>query len=123
MQELFSDAWLRELEACARRAGIVAPGEALTVQQVVIEDDGSETAYSIRIDEHGVDLSPGRVDDPDVVFTLDRPAAEAIHRGELSAQIAFMDGRLRVGGDLGRLTRDARALAGLAASFPGTRPG
>ena len=42
----------------------------------------------------------GRVADPDLTFTQDRATAEAIHRGELSAQAAFMQGRLRLGGDL-----------------------
>ena len=42
----------------------------------------------------------GRVAEPDLTFTQDRATAEAIHRGELSAQAAFMQGRLRLGGDL-----------------------
>lgn len=121
MDELFSDRWLHDLEAAAREAGIVATDESLVIQQVITEPAGSETAYVIEVGADGVRAHQGRAEVADVVFTLDREAAEAVHRGELSAQVAFMEGRLRVGGDLRRLTSGARAAAAVASSFPGSR--
>ncbi|MGE3621694.1 MAG: SCP2 sterol-binding domain-containing protein [Acidimicrobiia bacterium] len=84
--------------------------------------DGSSTgevAYVIRIDREGVTVRPGRAADADVTFTQDRATAAAVQAGTLSAQAAFMAGRIRLGGDLGRLTGDARTLAALVGSFRG----
>ena len=63
----------------------------------------------------------GRVDDPDLTFTQDRATAEAIHRGDLSAQAAFMQGRLRLGGDLRAVIDRAVELATIDDLFAGAR--
>jgi putative sterol carrier protein len=97
--EFLTDAWLAELDAAAGAAAL--PDDLhLVVQQVVLDDRGRETAYTIRILGGHASVTAGRVDDADVTFTQDRATAAAIARGELSAQVAFMAGRLRVGGDL-----------------------
>jgi hypothetical protein len=45
-------------------------------------------------------VRPGRAEDPTVTFTQDRATAEAVTRGDLSAQGAFMAGHMRIRGDL-----------------------
>ena len=47
--------------------------------------------------------------------------AEAIHRGELSAQTAFIEGRLRLGGDLRAVIERASALAAIDDVFGAAR--
>jgi putative sterol carrier protein len=66
-------------------------------------------------------VTDGRVEGPDLTFTQDRATAGAIARGELSAQAAFLDGRLRVGGDLSAARSRARALAAIADVFASPR--
>ena len=119
MPDLLSDEWLRALEAAARAAQVGPVDGPLVIQQVVT-DGGSEVGYVIRVTADGVTVERGHADDADVTFTLDRATAEAVHRGELSAQVAFMNGRLRVGGDLARLTAEARELTSMAERFGGT---
>ena len=68
-----------------------------------------------------IQLVRGRVADPDLTFTQDRATAEAIHRGELSAQAAFMQGRLRLGGDLRRVIDRAAELTAIDDVFASTR--
>ena len=53
----------------------------------------------------------GRAADAHVTFTQDRGTAVAIARGELSAQVAFLSGRLRVGGDIRNVIDRTRDLA------------
>jgi putative sterol carrier protein len=117
-----SPAWIDVLADAAARAE--APeGVELVVQQVVAgaATDGSEVAYAIRIHDGGVSVEPGRVADPDVTFTQDRATAAAIASGELSAQSAFLEGRLKVGGDLSAALGAARVLSGLGDVFAAPR--
>ena len=85
----------------------------LVVQQVVLGDRGEPFAYAIRIEAGRASVTAGPVDDAHVTFTLDRATATSIARGELSAQVAFMSGRLRVGGDVRQVIDRARELQAL----------
>ena len=112
MAEFLSDAWVAELDAAA--GALRAPDDLrLVVQQVVLGDRGDESAYTIRIEDGRASVTPGRVDDAHVTFTQDRATAAAIAQGELSAQVAFMSGRLRVGGDVRQVIDRARDLQAL----------
>jgi putative sterol carrier protein len=68
-----------------------------------------------------VRVERGRASHPDLVFTQDRATAEAIHRGELSAQAAFMQGRLRLGGDLRAVVDRAGELTAVHDVFASVR--
>jgi hypothetical protein len=118
--EFLSAAWLSNLQDAAR-ASSVAPDLRLVVQQVVVDTDGREVAYAIRVAEGRVSVDSGRVDDAEVTFTQDRATASEIATGALSAQAAFIDGRLRVGGDLTSLLERARELAAIEDLFAPVR--
>ena len=60
-------------------------------------------AYHVDVHADAVRITPGIASDPTVTFIQDWETAAAIGRGELSAQGAFMAGRIRVRGDLPRL--------------------
>lgn len=120
MAEFLTDAWVAELNAAAD-AVRVPDDVCLVVQQVVLDDRGDERAYAIRIEDGRASVSPGRVDDAHVTFTQDRATAAAIARGELSAQVAFMAGRLRVGGDVRLVIDRAREIQSLDDLFASAR--
>ena len=116
MVEFLSDAWVAELDAAAR--DVQLPDELnLVVQQVVLGDRGEASEYTIRIEGGHASVIRGRVDDAHVVFTQDRATAEAIAKGELSAQAAFLAGGLRVGGDVRQVIDRARELHALEDVF------
>jgi putative sterol carrier protein len=118
--EFLTDAWVAELRAAAAVAQV--PRDLhLVVQQVVLADRGDETAFVIRVADGAITVEPGRADDADLSFTQDRATAAAIAKGELSAQAAFMAGRLRVGGDLRRVLDRARALVAVEDLFAAPR--
>jgi putative sterol carrier protein len=119
-EPLTSD-WVSALAAAAQ--GATAPaGIELVVQQVVVDaDGGEELTYAVRVGGGTVVVTEGRADDADVTFTQDRDTAVAIAAGELSAQAAFLAGRLRVGGDLRAALDNARELAALGDVFASAR--
>jgi putative sterol carrier protein len=119
--EPLTSAWVSALAAAAQ--GATAPaGIELVVQQIVVDAaGGEELAYAVRIGGGTVAVTEGRADDADVTFTQDRDTAVAIAAGELSAQAAFLAGRLRVGGDLRAALDNARELAALGDVFASAR--
>jgi hypothetical protein len=122
MAPFLSPEWVASLAEAS--AGAEAPnGVRIVLQQVVVEDDGSEVAYAVRLDGGRVVVEPGRTTDADVTFTQDRATAEAIAGGTLSAQAAFLAGRLRVGGDLAAVLDGARDLTGIGDVFAASRGG
>jgi hypothetical protein len=116
-----TDAWLDDLDAAARVAEL--PTHAPLVLQQVVPDgpDGREVAYALVVRDGRVRVERGRASHPDLVFTQDRATAEAIHRGELSAQAAFMQGRLRLGGDLRAVVYRAGELTAVHDVFASVR--
>ena len=100
------------IDALAHRAATVdaPPGVALTIEQYI---DG-ECAWHCVIREGRIRVVPGPATDPTATLSTSHAAATAIERGELSAQRAFLDGNLRIGGDIGTLIEHRAALAALA---------
>lgn len=119
MADFLSDEWLDELEA-AMAAIAVAPEVRVTLQQVVADGE-AERAYALRFADGRITLVRGRVADADITFSQDRSTAAAIARGEQSAQAAFLQGHLRIGGDLHRFAEPAEAVAGLGDVFASVR--
>lgn len=92
-------------------------GVTLTVEQVVTgapdaldAPDGIVT-WHITIDDGKVALAAGPAARPDLRFTTSYDTAAQVASGVLPAQRAFVEGRLRVGGDLSLLLTHMRAIA------------
>jgi hypothetical protein len=113
--------WFDDLHAAGRGSPPASRAD-LVIQQVVPDGpDGTEVAYVVTVTDGAVHVRRGRADAPDVTFTQDLATATAIHRGELSAQTAFIEGRLRLGGDLRAVIDRAGALADLPDVFAAAR--
>lgn len=119
--EFLSDAWLADLAGAASAA--TPPADLSLVVQLLVGDQGmpDAAAYAVGFADGRITVTPGRVQDADLTLTQDRATAAAIARGELSAQVAFMAGRLRIGGDLRAVLEHAPALAALADVFAEVR--
>jgi hypothetical protein len=123
-----SDEWLAEVERALRHAGgrdgdrrDEDPGSELVVAHRVTGGPGGDRSYHVAVGRSGARVAPGAPDGRHVTFTQDYETAAAIARGTLSAQAAFMAGRLRVGGDLSVLVEHHRALADLDDVLAGVR--
>ena len=86
-------------------------GVTLTVEQAVDGTPDGTVRWHVTIDDGKVALTPGPAARPDLRFTTSYPVAAAVARGAESAQRAFIEGGLRVGGDLSLLIAHQRTLA------------
>jgi putative sterol carrier protein len=96
-------------------------GVRLTVEHVVTGGPGGPIRWHIIIDDGKVGLAEGPAREPDLRFTTDYATAAKIAAGELGAQRAFVEGRLRVGGDLGALIRHQKVLSTIDDALAGVR--
>ena len=106
MARYLSPEWITALDEAARSDGALAAATAdiaLVIQQEVKGAPDGDASWHVVVDHGKVRVLAGSSPAPDVVFTQDHTTALAIGRGELSAQTAFMIGKLRVGGDVGLL--------------------
>lgn len=116
MVTYLSDEWMERagsaLAADQALAGATADLD-LTLAYEVAGGPGGKRCYALRFDHGTVALEPGPHPDAPVSFSLDYDTAVAVARGDLSAQAAFMQGRLKLGGDVTVLIRDGGALDGV----------
>ena len=116
MAQFLSEEWIETLDAELRhdeRAQAAASDVRLTIGQIVTGGPNGEVSYVLRVGDGEARVEPDGIDDADVTFTQDHATATAIAQGALAAQAAFMEGRVRVGGDLSLLMANAPALAGI----------
>lgn len=120
MPRYLSPEWLAELDrACRGNRPTARPGpgghlaEQLVVQQLVSDGPQGPVAYHLDIDQETVMVRAGMAPEPTVTFSQDYETAAAVAKGELSAQGAFMAGRVQVRGDLVRLVELHGSVTGL----------
>jgi len=118
-----SPQWIDALDDAASQTPALADataGVALVIEQVVATVDG-EVVWHVAINDGTVRFIAGAAPDtgdaPVVRFTTDETTARAITDGALTAQEAFVRGRLQVGGDTTALVTHHGALAGLGDVF------
>lgn len=141
MAEFLSAAWLADLHEAARTHPAVADltlDRPLVIEQRItpaghpdpaehpgdVSDDADQDGafvYHLVFATASATVVPGPADDPTVTFTQTAEVARAIAAGEESAQRAFMDGRLRVGGDLQALMAHHHVLTALGDVFAAVR--
>jgi SCP-2 sterol transfer family len=122
--DFLSDPWIAALaNACdaAREADAAdgdgdgaGAGEPLVIEPAVRDVPGlGEVRYHVSFDGGSCSVEAVRADSrpADVRLETDYPTAAALARGELNAQTALAEGRLRVVGDVARLAAHAAALA------------
>ena len=113
--EFLSEMWLRDLDLALRDFPAVCALAPIVIEQVVSDVPGrGEVRYRLRVDAEGARIVAG--DDPgspDVRLTTDYDTAVAVALGKENAQIALGHGRLRLGGNVDALIRQADALRAL----------
>ena len=123
--EFLSDEWIAAMGAAASDASPDASsGDALVVEPLVRDVPGrGDVRYRVTCDTvvRSVTRAGDGAGSSDVCIETDYSTAAALARGELNAQTALADGRLRVSGDLARLAAHAGALAGLGDLFAAVR--
>jgi putative sterol carrier protein len=120
LTEEWIDAAHRAVESDAALANATKDVQ-LTVQQVVTGGPDGDAAYHVVIDDGTVRVVNGQAGNATVTFIQNWETATAIGRGELSAQGAFMTGRIRVRGDLPKLVEYGSLFGGVDDVFADLR--
>lgn len=88
------------------------PDHTTTIGFVVSGAPQGKVSYHVHFGPDGAGVAAGPPEeDPDATMALDYDTAVDVAQGESSAQVAFMQGRLKFGGDVTLLIRGADHLA------------
>jgi putative sterol carrier protein len=116
MARFLSSEWFDEVATCAPQPPTDESGNPeadLVLEQVVRDTSDGEVRYRVVVASGRAYIQPAGASPPDLTITCDWATATAMARGHLSAQTALMDGRLRIKGNLARLTGSTADLVGL----------
>ena len=114
MARFLSKDWLGELCRALEGSSETQTSLAdvvLTVQQHVAGAPDGDVAYWTSFDHGAVTGDLGETSGADVTLAMDHATAVALSRSELNHQAAFMQGRLTVTGNMGKLLVHQEALA------------
>lgn len=111
MAAFASLAWINSLSDAAASAS-VDPTLRITIEQRISGTD--DAAWHFEFADGAVTAKAGAAAQPTITLSSSLAVAAAIHAGELSPQRAFLDGDLRIGGDLNALIANRHALAEVA---------
>lgn len=106
MAKFLSEEWATQAIAALRDSDDVrtaTKGVDLTVQQIVTGTDGGESKYWLAIADGSVDGGIGDAGSADITITQDYETACEITRNDVNPQAAFMQGRLKVAGNMSKL--------------------
>ncbi len=75
---------------------------------------GEDSAYTLAIGSGAAELVPGVDEGADVTVANDYATAVGISKGEINTQVAFMQGKLKVGGNMAALLIHQNVIGELA---------
>lgn len=125
--ELLTDEWLAAVGGALAGLSGAGTGQAgggagagrVVVQTVVNGSPSGTVAFCVVIEDGGpVVLAPGRRPEPDVVLTWPYPDFEAHWFGELSLEVAYMRGQVKIEGDHALVFDDLRPIRSAARRLP-----
>ena len=103
MAKYLTQEWLDEAREMAKDQPERA-GASATIQFVVSGGpDGDISYYWVLQDGKLLEASVGEVADPEITMTTAYADSVAIQKGELDANAAFMQGKTKVAGNMGKL--------------------
>ena len=77
-----------------------AKGQTVTIQNVVTDGPNGEVKNWLKLVDGTPEVGLGDVDSPDATVTQSYETAVAIAKGELNGQNAFMQGKLKIAGNM-----------------------
>ena len=105
--KFLSEEWAQEMTNALNESDefqSAASGQQVKLQQVVTSmPDGGETKYYFTLEGGKVQIGLGDLADAEATLTQEYDTAVAITKQELNAQNAFMQGKLKISGNMMKL--------------------
>lgn len=117
MAAFLTQQWAEDVVAALNgsdRVRSAVTGVDITIQQVVTGGPSGEVRYWTKLAGGSVEVAIGEAPDADITMTQDYETAIELNRGELVPQAAFMQAKLKVVGNMGKMLRSQDAVAALA---------
>lgn len=119
--QYLSDEWIEAADAALAAAwksdgasSDEGTDASTTLGYTVTATPQGKVTYHLHVGDDGARVSKGKPDgDPDATMELDYDTAAQIAKGETSPQVAFMQGRLKLGGDVTLLIKGAERLSAI----------
>ncbi len=115
--KFLSDQWLSDVEGRLNtHEGFqnAAKGQAAKLQQVITGAPDGEVRYGFSVEGGKVALTQGDIEGADATITQDYDTAVKVSKGELNGQSAFMQGKLKISGNLMKMMQ----LQGMFGAMP-----
>jgi putative sterol carrier protein len=116
--KFLSEEWAKEMTNALNSSEEfkqAAGSQQVTLQQVVTDTpDGGEGKYYFTIDNGNAEVALGEVSDAEATISQNYETAVAINKQELNAQQAFMQGKLKISGNMMKLMQ----LQGVFSAMP-----
>lgn len=105
--KFLSEEWAQEMTNALNSSDDfqnAASNQAVKLQQVVTDTpDGGEVKYFFTLEGGKVQVGVGEITDAEATLTQNYETAVAITKQELNAQNAFMQGKLKISGNMMKL--------------------
>ncbi len=104
MPKYLSKEWHEEFKRMSNETQPDRPGVNARMQQVVTgAPEGDVKYYWVIADGQMTECSLGELDDPEFTMTMAYDDAVKVQKGELDPNAAFMQGRMKVSGNMAKL--------------------
>ena len=105
--KFLSEEWAKEITSALNSSDDfkkAASGQQAKLQQVVTDaPDGGESKYYFNLQEGNAEVSLGELPDAEATITQNYETAVGIAKQEINAQNAFMQGKLKISGNMMKL--------------------
>jgi putative sterol carrier protein len=120
--KFLSDEWLSEVETRLNSNDgfqTAAKGQAARLQQQISGSPMGDVTYGFVLDGGKVSMAKGEIENPEATVSQDYDTAVAVSKLELSGQQAFMQGKLKVAGNLMKIMQLQGTLAAMPPALEG----
>ena len=104
--KFLSEEWATEITTALNSSDDfkkAASGQQAKLQQVVTDAPGGESKYYFNLQEGNAEVSVGELADAEATITQNYETAVGIAKQEINAQNAFMQGKLKISGNMMKL--------------------